>query len=314
MFDDIDSTLNETLQNIEARETDGGGDGTPAPSPAPTVSSPQEGDAGKAAAPATSTPVPAAAAAEGVTQAEWDAMPKSWKKDYEPKWKSVDPDVRKYIHQREKEQLDGITQYKEVADRWGNTLKPFEQAFKHFGMDPHEAFTNLANAHMTLKYGSPEARAAVARSIIQDYGLGQYIQGPGGRPLAAPVDPQLQARLDRLETETRQRTYQEKLGEVDKFFSNPENKFAADVAEDMMQLMKSGAATDLKSAYDLAIYRNPSVRQKIVQEEAERLATAPKPGPRNVKSGPIEPAPTGQPKGSIDDTLKETYAAIMNRG
>jgi hypothetical protein len=178
-------------------------------------------------------------------------------------------------------------------------------------MDPSQAFQTLADAHLVLKYGDPQQRAEYAKQIINDYNLAEFMQ-QGGQP-AVSVPPQLMSRLDSLEAQISESKYQENIGKVEKFFSNPENKYAGDVVEDMMRLLKTGAADSLDKAYELAIYQNPAVRSKLIEEQAMKIASTKKPAPRQVRSSGVPPSPTGSKDQSIDETLNSAYEKIVNR-
>jgi hypothetical protein len=266
----------------------------------------------------SSEPSPSGEAAPAPTAPEWKSLPKSWKKDYEPVWSKFDEQAQQYIHQREKEAFEGISRYKGVADKWQQTVSPYEQVFKHYEIDPHDAFRRLADAHLTLKFGSPEQKAEVGRQIIEDYGLTQFMQQAAQQPGGMP--PELQAALDPLQQELRsvkqmfnQRIEKETRSEVDKFMADTQNEFAGEVMTDMIDLIKTGSASDLKSAYEKAIWLNPSVRSKLLEREAEKISKPRLPDPPNVRSSSTPPAPTGSSDDSIDDTLLATFQAIQQR-
>lgn len=306
--DDDFSDMDQLADQLYSQDTGGGSEDASQRELPLSGSSPQpqsSPDSSPGTAPSTQAP-------PGVSQAKWDSMPLSWKKDYEKQWPTLPPELRQYIHQREDEQLKGISQYKQVADRWNQTFSPYEQVFKHYGLDPSEAFRKLADAHLVLKYGDPQQRSAFARQVIEDYNLGEFIQ-QNGQPLAAPVDPRFMSRLDSLESTIQEQRRTENMGKVEKFFSNPENEFAVEVSEDMMELLKVGAAQTLEQAYEKAIWNNPATRAKLLQREVEKVTTPKRPAPRNVRSSGVPPAPTGQQSQSIDDTLNEVYDRIHNR-
>lgn len=257
-----------------------------------------------------SSPPPApAGAAPTHTPEPWETLPKAWKKDYEPKWQTFDPEIRRYIHEREKQQLDGIMQYKTVADKWNETIKPFDPAFKQFGIDPHQAFATITNNHMLLKYGTPEQRAAVAKKIINDYNLAEFMNSQQGQPPPS-LPPQLLARLDSLETKIQQREMKAAETEVAKFFSNPENEFAKEVATDINRILEAGLATDLDKAYELAIWQNPGVRAKLLEREAAKIAGNRKPNLREVRPSDAPPSPTGGASETIDETMASVLAKL----
>lgn len=295
---DFDKDMANTLASIN----EGSSPASPPAAPdATTASPPPASNAG--AAPAT--PEPAAA------PPEWESFPKQWKKDYEADWPKFDPRIKQYVHQREKESYDAFNRFKTEADQWAAAVKPFEAPFKQLGIDPRQMFGTVAQNHMLLKYGTPEQRRAVWDKLVNDYQLQEFFQGAQGQAPSLP--PQYVARLDQLENTLRSRELAAAQTEVEKFFSNPENEFAKDVAGDMNRVLEAGLASDLGKAYEMAIRLNPAVHAKIVEREAEKIAGNRTPRLREVKSSATPPAPTTGTSGTIDETLAETYASIQQR-
>lgn len=251
-------------------------------------------------------------------------MPKSWKKDYEPKWGAIDPEIRQNIYEREKQALDGIMQYKSTADKWAKTMEPYKKWFDHYGIDPHEAFSRLATSHIILKYGKPEDRVKWAQQLAQDYGLADILNGAaaGQRPEGgSPVQPnpqseavwQLEQRLDAVQKQMYDAQLKENMSAVEKFFSDPANKYAADLQEDILKMFEQGRASTLQEAYETAMWLNPSVRKKLMDAEIENATRPPSKAPPNVKSSSVAPAPTEEVEDSIEETMKATLQRMQSR-
>ena len=300
--------MEETYAEIQAGGgTDEGSDTPPSATPAADVSPSAVSDA----QPFVAAPAPN----------PWDSMPKSWRKEMEAKWAAFDPDSRKYIHEREKQALDGIVQYKSVADKWSKTMEPYKQWFDHYGIDPHDAFSRLATSHIVLKYGRPEDRAKWAQQLVQDYGLAEILNGAAtpqqgtspAQPYATDEVYQLRNRLDGLQKQMYDAQLKENMAVVEKFFSDPTNEFAAELQEDILKLFEQGRASTLQEAYEQAMWLNPGVRQKLMQREVENAAKPKRPGPPNVKSSPVAPAPTEEVEDSIEETMKATLQRMKSR-
>ncbi len=292
---DFDSDMTATMAEIESRPTEAAS--------VPEVSEPE---APEAAEPAAASPPLEA----------WRALPKSWAKDMESHYGSLPPEVQQYVHKRDQDYLNGIMEYKTPLDTWNKTVEPFKPVFDHYNINPQEAFSRLANAHLTLKFGDPEQRAALAQEVIKDYNLAEYMgQGTGEAAQPNPLNDQvrgLQARLDAYEGGQQREAAAKTKQEVESFFSDPAHEFSREVVTDMIDLVKSGAAPDLKAAYERAIWTNPEVRQKLVEREAAKIAKPPA-APRNVRSSSVPPAPTGSGNESIEETLQQTLAKINSR-
>lgn len=310
-MDFIDSGVDAAAAELESG-TGGGGEAVDR-----GLSPPQDSQAGSGAG------VPPSAGAPTIEA--WETLPKSWKKELEAHWTKFDPEVRKYVHEREKQALDGIMQYKTQADGWNELIEPFKPWLDQYQMDPREVTGRMLNAHLVLTHGTAEQRAQVAQALVQDYGLGELlgIQGQAagtGQQANSPVDPAalrqflqpIAQKVQQLEQQTLQERQQKIEGEVSSFMSNPANEFAAEVVGDMTRLLKQGLAQDLPSAYEMACRLNPEVSEKILQRKIEEMSKPKRPGSTNVTSN-APPVPTAGRERSIEDEMGSIYDSLVNR-
>ncbi len=126
------------------------------------------------------------------------------------------------------------------------------------------------------------------------------------------------------ETEALQQRQQQVQQEVRAFATDPANVYFNELADDIAMLLKSKVCSSLKEAYDKAVWANPQTRAKEItrleaeanakrQREAEdRAAAARKANGANLRTRDRPASPTAA-KGTIDDTLTETLAAIQAR-
>jgi len=272
------------------------------------VSSPEH------APPADSSPVPTAA---GLTQNEWDALPKSWKKEMEQDYKGAPESVRKYVHEREKQVLNGISQYRRGHDSWNQVLTPFAEVLKEFpDANPMEILQTLAQNHIQMIQATPEERVQHAQALARGYGVSltaaqaNAVQAAqSGEDLTPRQISQIQRLLDPVLDPVRQTSaYVQKqlqdsaTSEVDKFFSDPNNEFANELENDILQVMKSGQARSLPEAYELAILRNPGVKAKYFTSLASRHVSKPTlPSLPNLKGAALPPKVKA---GTIDQTFE----------
>ena len=110
--------------------------------------------------------------------------------------------------------------------------------------------------------------------------------------------------------------------DVEAFASDPAHEFFDEVSEQIVPLINSGYS--LEDAYANAIWLNPVTRQKEVDraakeaaKTAENTAKQEADKAKKAKSVNVRGRDTGrastEPKGTIDDTLLETYNEIQNR-
>jgi hypothetical protein len=247
-------------------------------------------------------------------------MPKSWRKEMEADWNAVPDKAKQYVHERESQALEGIRQYKSVADKWNGTMEPYKQWFDHYKIDPHDAFGRLATSHIILKYGKPEDRAQYAQMLINDYGLQAYLQQAAQNP-GQPLQPdpnterlnRMESEFERIQREDYERKVDEKRQSVVSFFNDPKNEFAADLKEDILTVLQLGAANTLEQAYEIAKWQNPSVRERLLQRQIEEATKPPRSGPPNIKPSSVPASPTDNADESLDDTMRQTLNRINNR-
>lgn len=293
----------------------------------------REGLAAAVSSPASAPPSPASTPApEGLTQAAWDALPKAWKREMEGDYKTLSPQVRKYIHEREQQVTQGISGYRSGAENWNKVLTPFQEVLKEYpNANPLEILSTLAANHIQMIKASPEERRTHAMALARGYGVdltpSQAAQvaaaGPAG---AVPTEGFTQGQLAELQrmlgpvlAPVRQTTEfinrqiaDAATKEVDKFFSDPKNEFVNEVADDILQLMQQGRTNDLAEAYQMAVLRNPEVKARYFEAMARASAPAASKASKlpNVKSS-ATPASPSKP-GSIDDTINSVIAKHYN--
>lgn len=286
-----------------------------ASSSAPAVSEPsvQTGDSTPSTAGAATTPN-AGTPPDGLKQPEaWESLPKAWKKEMAEHWQNTTPDVRRYVHDREQQALNGIMQYKTDLDKWNAAVEPVKEYYAQANIDPRVAFQNLANADLALRNAPDNIRLDVLQKLVQDYNLMPLVQQMLGQPVTQPQPPLRDPRVDQLLALEQQRETAHYQGIVDKFLSDPKNEHADTVLPDMLTLIESGQAKDLADAYEKAIWINPTSRTALVQKQLEELTKTPAKPPKQIRSSNTTPAPTGKKSGSIEDTLDEAYQRAMSR-
>lgn len=284
--------------------------------------------ADEAAAEKPADDVPSSPTADSV------APPKTWRAEASAMWSQLPPAVQQEVLKREADIFQGIEQYRDLAQTgraFQQTLAPFQEHFRAAGMDPVATVGNLLNAHHVLARGTADQKLQLVRAIITDAGLSAddllaeppYID-PAVRDLRSEltsVKSQLQQREQR-ELETQRAALQV---QVEKFFADPAHKYANEVATEMHNLIVSGQAPDLATAYDKAIWLNPVVRGKVLAEQqataraaeekanAEKAAAAKAAASANIRSTPKSGRTAATAPKSIDETLQETLAAIQSR-
>jgi hypothetical protein len=285
-----------------------------------------------AAAPDEAAPVIDPAATPAVPTAA-STVPKSWKSEQRDLFMKADPKLRDYIVQREGEMERGVAQLRERYAPIDQALAPIASEIAMRGLDPAGYIRSMIAADFALRQDGPQAIQAIARQYGID--LARLTQAPADAPPADPNFAAIQRELQTLrqqvqsqETNQSQALLRQTETLVDRFASDPANKFYQDVESDMLQMIPvvqramAGQPADaiLKEAYQRAIWANPTVRAKQLAEttaEADRKRTedakikaaeAARVAGTNLSS---RSSPSGSPSKakSQKDTLAEIYDA-----
>jgi hypothetical protein len=282
---------------------------------------------------AVSTPTPAAegaAAQAGMTEDQYAALPKSWRKEMEADWKTASPAIRKYAHEREQQVTEGITRYRNDATSWSKVITPFQTILAEYpDVNPAEILSTLASNHLAMVRASPTERAQHAMALARGYGVeltakeAAQVAAAGEATAQASQDGFTPAQIEQLNrmlspvlapiaknTEfVNKQLSDAATREVDAFFSDAKNEFVNEVANDILQLMQTGKVESLAEAYELAVMRNPEVKAKYLTKLATLAAPAPTTAVKlpNVKSS-ATPARKGEKPATMDETMNAVIA------
>lgn len=248
--------------------------------------------------------------------------PKSWAKETHEIWKTLSPEARKQVELREKQVLDGLSQYKEHND-FGKSMReafaPYKAMIQAQGVDEVKATQFLLNAHYKLSSGTPQERAAHFAQLAKSYN----IDLPQGQTEQQQIDPAvktLQEELGQIRSALTQREQADLSAararvssEVNAFASitdpegnlipNPEHPYFEEVADYTAVFIQAG--DDLKTAYEKAVWANPVTRAKeqarLLKESEANLrakgsaeaAAAKKASSTNVRTRDTGRSPTG---------------------
>lgn len=289
---------------------------------------------------APTTPEPAAESVPAAPTPEVEApaallAPDTWTKEAQAEWDKLPPRAQQEILKREKDMFAGIEQYKGNATYGENLqriLTPYQEVIQQYGIDPIGQIQQLLAAHYSLSFAPPDQKQQIFLRLAQDYGINLPASTPAGdAPYEDPQVADLRSQIAMLQShvQTFQQTQQEArraqlTQEVTAFAADPANVHFNDVYQDMVRLIQTKAATDLKTAYDMAVWSNPQVREKLISSQAEakakelaaaeasKLAATKAATAANTRTS--EKSRTGaSPLGTIDDTIAETLERIRNR-
>jgi hypothetical protein len=280
---------------------------------------------------------------EPAEAAELEALPapNHWPKDFAAKFEALEVPAQHLFMQRYKD-LEGdytkktqaISQYRKRQEAFDEIMAPFKSQFERAGMDDVGAVRQLLAAHDYLRKDPANA----INWLASQYGVD--IGAIGNDPaledeFADPQVKQLQQQVAQLtgfiqNQQTQQQSYEQASTQsfIDQFAAetdasgNPAHPHFETVRSVMGSLISSGNATDLKSAYDMAVYANPELRQEELKRVAASQSQAKvkteavqkaKKAQRSKVRGSATPAAQALPaNASIRDTINASIRQLEN--
>jgi hypothetical protein len=280
---------------------------------------------------------------EPAEAAELEALPapNHWPKDFAAKFEALEPPAQHLFMQRYKD-LEGdytkktqaIAKYKKRQDAFDEIMAPFKSQFERAGMDDVGAVRQLLAAHDYLRKDPQNAIAWLANQ----YGVDTSAIGNDPALEDEFADPQVKALQQQVaqltgfiqNQQTQQQSYEQASTQsfIDQFAAetdasgNPAHPHFETVRSVMGSLISSGNATDLKSAYEAAVYANPELRQAELERVAARQSQAKvkteavqkaKKAQRSKVRGSATPAAQALPaNASIRDTINASIRQLEN--
>ncbi|WP_448206486.1 hypothetical protein [Azospirillum sp. sgz302134] len=262
---------------------------------------------------------------EAPAQPASNAPPASWSATAKAEWAKLPPAIQQEVLKREGDVQKGFEQRAQEIKRYerlDHVLGPRRDAMvQHYGSE--------AAAIETLLQAWDQA-SRDPMGFIQAFAQQRGINLSTATQPAADtyVDPQLasvQQQVQQLQTiiqsqqQAAVRAEQESIADqIARFKADPSNQHFDAVRADMAALIQAGRATDLKTAYDMAVWARPDIRNALLeqqekdrqakaqQEAADRAAAA-----RKAAGTPLTqrgaPAATRAAPRSLEQTMAEAY-------
>lgn len=264
--------------------------------------------------------------------------PKAWKADMHEKFSTLPPEVQKYISDREDEVYRGFTKLDEdrnFGKSLRETIQPYLPMIAAEKGTPLTAVQTLLNTAYVLRTASPAQKSQMIKQVCRDYGVDV-------RSLNAPaqaIDPnvsalqnriaQLEGTLTKQDTDRQQAEFwknQQDQEEVNRlisdFRSDPANVHFETLRPYMQAMLEKNLATDLKDAYEKAMYAHPDIRstvqqahtadteQRRIADKSAKAEQARRAG-ASVTGGPGVAVPNNvAPDRSLADELRANYRAF----
>jgi len=245
--------------------------------------------------------------------------PPGWAPEAKADFANLPPHVQAAIVKREQEVDNG---FKVLQDYKG--LDEFTPLIKHAGTTHAEVMRKAIDWEKSLKADPVNTVLHVARisgvdivrlaqMVQQNPQAAQQMQQPAPQP-QINVEQTVEQVLRKRDTET----------QVQSFLADPKNTHAEAVIDDMVALINAGRAKDLQSAYDMATWMRPDIREQLINQAAPQQVQPPKaPSTDQARKasksitgssapGPSKDAGATAPS-SIRDELRQAMAAAGTR-
>ena len=190
----------------------------------------------------------------------------------------VPQELRGYLHQRDNELQAGFRAVSERANAAAaviNEFMPYADILAQENATPVAAIRTLLQTAYALRTGGMEYRKAILYGLAQQYGVDMT---QGYDPQVATTEAQLaQMNAERLQQGVleNQRTEFEVQNAYQAFANDPANEFFPQVRHVMAGIIGNGLASDLGTAYQMALGMVPEVRTELFNRQvAQRQAEA----------------------------------------
>lgn len=255
-------------------------------------------------------------ALSGAIKAKWNELPE----DVRAEWKKREDDIHRMMTSKEGE-LNLGRSIKEIAT-------PYEHIIRAEGGTVEGAFRDLMNTSYILRAGTPQQKAQAVMQAIQQYGVdlslvgGQQQQNPLSAIQQEIQQLRQQADPARIKSQLQEEMESDRIaGEIQAFAANPANVHFEAVKSTMGSLISSGRATDLQTAYDMAIWSDPSIRSELLKaqsaKEAEKkkaeMAAKKKASASVAGSAGIASPNANAPQKTIEDEIRDNMRASSGK-
>lgn len=202
---------------------------------------------------------------------EWMDAPKSYTKEYQDTFKTLSPDWRKYLIEREKQVERGFSEKNNRIEsyKWAdNAFNSRQERMAKLGFQRAQDYIE----HMTaiddaLELNPAETIKALANAYGVNFGETTNSDTEVQRQIAT-MQQEMQSYRDFIKSQRQMQAN----NEFNAFINakdeagNPKHPYFEEVRADMQELLRQEKAVNFEDAYEQAIYANKVVRQKIIDE------------------------------------------------
>lgn len=251
-----------------------------------------------------------------------DKAPQGWTPAIREKWGTIPEDIRKEILRREDAVAVGVRQLQErfaPYETFANALAPFITEASQSGVDPKIYVHNVLASERILRKADIPTKFKELMRIADDYGipLREVINASVGQEVLQKAQPQQGGALPpAIQQElTEMRTWRENFETTsiqNQIMAFAEGKeFFGDVKNQMASLLESGAAENLKDAYEAACWANPQVREVMLSRQGKEKKDDDLKNKQQAAAG-ASAKPAGAVDVKVDEDVDDLSAVVRS--
>lgn len=248
---------------------------------------------------------------------EWMDAPKSYTKEYQESFKTLSPEWRKYLIDREKQVERGFSDLgnKVNAFNWVNdAYNSRQERLAQNGINKAQDYFNLLAQIDDALAKDP---TGTIQMLAESYGVKFGETNSSLDSLRSQMN-----NMQQLITNQQAYLQEQQKRQANKAFDdfvkakddagNLKHPYLEDVKQDMYNLIKSGLSTTLEDAYNRAIWTNESVRNKMIaaQSQAELNSKVVEAG--KAKAAGFNPVSKSEPE-KREKSLREELEDAFNK-
>ena len=248
---------------------------------------------------------------------EWMDAPKSYTKEYQEAFKTLSPEWRKYLTEREKQVEKGFSDLgnKANAYNWVNdAYNSRQERLSQSGITKAQDYFNLLAQIDDALFKDPKG---TIQSLAESYGVNfgennsalDTLQGKI-RNIEQLITNQ-QAYLQAQQTERAKQAFNEFVNAKDES-GNLKHPYLDEVKQDMISLIQGGVSKTLEDAYNKAIYMNEAVREKLIAAKSQADLSSKVAEAGKAKAAGFAPSSKAEPE-KREKTLREMLEDEFNK-
>lgn len=233
--------------------------------------------------------------------------PNSYRQEFKDSFNTLSPDWQKYLNEREKEYQQGLSKARNAYNWIDKFYNDRKDSLTSQGYKDVQDYLETLDGIATALSNDPATTLARLSSIYNVSNTDDTLQkqlNAYGQQIS-----QLQGYLQSRENERAKTEYDNFINAKDEA-GNPVHGYFEDVRAEMQTLLKAGLAKGLEDAYNQAIWRVESVREKLLDAKAKETLSAKTTQAKVAKAAAFDPSSKNDGKAkamSLREEIERNY-------